>query len=136
MTRVEADEIVLTSEQAMTIELLVWEKIGRYINSYQSSERLSQRWIKTKGNDIFWWYTGETFSTIGIKYTAEPIVWNSFEIVATPQFRACSDQGGRHFLPGGNKSFDKAGNPTEAYIEFMENFVLEAMDEIQVMGVK
>ena len=97
-----ADTLTMTGY----IELAVEDRILEYIQNYTSDIPLSKEWVKKKGNDQFFLYSGSTYATV-------------FSFNGTV----------RAFLPNGEPSFDDNGDTTDYFCEWVRNIVLEVLEE-------
>ena len=127
-----ADTLTMTGY----IELAVEDRILEYIQNYTSDIPLSKEWVKKKGNDQFFLYSGSTYATV---FSFNGTRWDDFELFdgnlddISQGFKYSSYQktkdGVRAFLPNGEPSFDDNGDTTDYFCEWVRNIVLEVLEE-------
>ena len=118
------------------IELAVEDRILEYIKNYTSDIPLSKEWVKKKGNNQFFLYSGSTYSTV---FSFNGTKWNDFELFdgdlddMSQGFKYSSYQktkeGIRSFLPNGEPSFDDNGDPTDDFCEWVSDIILEVLED-------
>jgi hypothetical protein len=128
-------DIPFNSDQINQIAYLTNILFRQYIAKYQSPRRLTEKWVKKKGQDLFWRGLGYNkgrgeFSDFKIIPRQAPdggyyIGW--FDFFVEDHFKIAADRfSDRMLLPDGSRSFNENGTPTEAFCSFITSLAEKA----------
>lgn len=130
-----ANLIQIPAELAFKIELDVQDKFREYINNYFSPLALSEKWVKKKGNNLFYKNTMYSYYVLGIRFISDPAKWNVYEVDSSKEFRYSSflyipsKKQYRSFLPSEMPSFDRQGNPTKYLQDWINSIILLVLEK-------
>lgn len=134
----EAINYPFSYDQIDEIAYLTHKLFLNYIDNYSSSKPLSKEWVARKKNNEYWKGIGYNsgngaFTEFKIKPRSAPngafyIGWFDFDV--PPHFKyASSRYNERMLLPSGEASFNKTGEVTGAFCDFITHLAYEAVIE-------
>lgn len=134
MKEAVANLLRIPQDTAFQLEIEVQDKLREYVDNYKSPLKLSEKWVKRKGNDVFYRSTDYSYYLLGIRFLSMPAKWNEYEVDASDEFKYASYQyipnkkATRAFLPNNQPSFDTVGNPTQDLFNFINELILSLLD--------
>lgn len=139
MTRDEAENYILSNEEAFAVESVVRGKVKAFIGAQQGFDPdLSAEWLEEKGHSLHYEYTFETINNMGIQFTIDNPSSRDFDVVGYSDgfqyssYQYIKSKGTiRSFLPSNEAAFDGSGEATPALCEWLHEFVIEAVMDLK-----